>query len=79
MNTEEKIVLYDTKEYITNSLDSNKTEAQTFKLVAETDPILKEVMSEFDFKNPPMNPNTLASCLVETCKENKGKIRRAHV
>jgi peptide deformylase len=43
-----------------------------FNLVGETDPILKEVMPEFDFSNPPVNPNEFASSLVETCKTNKG-------
>jgi peptide deformylase len=44
----------------------------TFKLVGEDNPILKEVMPEFDFSNPPVNPNEFASSLVETCKLNKG-------
>ena len=45
---------------------------ETFKLVSEKDPILKEVLPEFDFENPPVNPNQFASSLVETCKANKG-------
>lgn len=45
---------------------------KTFKLVPETDPILKEVLPEFDFSNPPVNPNEFASTLVETCIANKG-------
>jgi len=47
-------------------------QAQVYELVKETDPILKEVMPEFDFKNPPMNPIELASGLVDTCKHYKG-------
>jgi len=43
-----------------------------FDLVPETDPILKEVMPEFDFANSPVNPSEFASSLVETCKKNKG-------
>jgi peptide deformylase len=46
--------------------------AQVYNLVKETDPILKEVMPEFDFTNPPMNPIELASGLVDTCKYYKG-------
>ena len=42
---------------------------ETFDLVPETDPILKEVMPEFDFTNPPVNANEFASTLVETCKQ----------
>ena len=44
----------------------------TFSLVLSTDPILREVMPEFDFANPPVNPNQFASSLVETCKAHKG-------
>ena len=29
-------------------------------------------MPEFDFKNPPVNPNEFASSLVETCKHHRG-------
>ena len=44
----------------------------TFKLVGEDNPILKEVMPEWDFSNPPTNAIEFASTLVETCKANKG-------
>jgi peptide deformylase len=44
----------------------------TFPLVGENNSILKEVMPEFDFKNPPVNVNEFASTLVETCKLHKG-------
>lgn len=43
-----------------------------FKLVSENDPILKEVIPEFDFDNPPVDPNAFASSLVETCIEHDG-------
>ena len=43
-----------------------------FELVGEDNPILKEVMPEFDFNNPPVNPMEFASSLVETCKLHKG-------
>lgn len=43
-----------------------------FGLVSENDPILKEVMPEFDFENQPVNPNKFASSLVETCIKYKG-------
>lgn len=41
-------------------------------LVDEKDPILKTKIVEFDFENPPYNPNELASELVETCKVKGG-------
>jgi peptide deformylase len=43
-----------------------------FKLVSENDPILKEVIPEFNFDNPPVDPNAFASSLVETCIEHDG-------
>ena len=44
----------------------------TFKLVSENDPILKEVIPEFDFDKPPVDPNAFASSLVETCIKHEG-------
>ena len=43
-----------------------------FNLVSESDPILREIMPTFDFSNPPVDPNTFASNMVETCKHHKG-------
>jgi peptide deformylase len=48
------------------------TKVSTFKLVSENDPILKEVIPEFDFDNPPVDPNAFASSLVETCIKHEG-------
>lgn len=45
---------------------------EIFKLVEETHPALKKVLPEFDFSNPPVDPNKFASSLVETCKKNNG-------
>lgn len=47
-------------------------EVRTFTLVPESHPVLHEVLLEFDFSNPPVNPNEFASTLVETCKKHKG-------
>ena len=47
-------------------------EIETFDLVPETDPILLEVLPEFDFDNAPINPIDFASSMVETCIKNKG-------
>jgi peptide deformylase len=44
----------------------------TFDLVAEDAPILKEVLPEFDFANPPVDPKEFASSLVETCIQRNG-------
>ena len=48
----------------------------TFKLVGEDNPILKEVMPEWDFSNPPTNAIEFASTLVETCKAKDRKSTR---
>jgi peptide deformylase len=45
---------------------------KTFDLVHESHLALKKVLPEFDFSNPPVNPNAFASTLVETCKLHKG-------
>jgi peptide deformylase len=56
-----------------NGLSSSlSSELKTFQLVAQNDSILFEKLPEFNFANPPVNPNYFASCLVETCKQNKG-------
>jgi peptide deformylase len=47
-------------------------ELSVFELVPEDSDILRQVMPEFDFKNPPVNPNAFASTLVETCKKYNG-------
>jgi peptide deformylase len=48
------------------------TPIKIFDLVPEDDPILREVLPEFNFDNPPVNPNEFASTLVDTCKKYEG-------
>ena len=48
------------------------TNIPTFELVPETHPVLREVLPEFNFSNPPVSPNEFASSLVETCIKNDG-------
>lgn len=45
---------------------------EIFTLVPETHVVLRSKLPEFDFSNPPVNPNTFASSLVETCKKHNG-------
>jgi len=45
---------------------------EIFDLVPETDPILSEVLPEFDFDNAPINAADFASSMVETCIKNNG-------
>ena len=49
-----------------------KEQPKLFRLVAEDDPLLQQVLPEFDFKNPPVDPELFASSLAETCKMNHG-------
>lgn len=44
-----------------------------YDLVPNTDPILRQKMPKFDFKNPPINPVDLAANLAETMFANKGQ------
>jgi peptide deformylase len=55
-----------------NELAIQHVKIETFPLVPETHPALKKVLPEFDFTNPPVEPNKFASSLVETCKKHKG-------
>ena len=55
-----------------NELAIEQVKIEIFPLVPETHPALKKVLPEFDFTNPPVEPNKFASSLVETCKKHKG-------
>jgi peptide deformylase len=61
-----------TEDAVKESVSLPKGSVPTFRLVSEDHPILKEVMPEFDFTTPPVDPNEFASSLVETCKLHKG-------
>ena len=66
------IISIDTGELAKVKPTATKVEVPIFKLVDENDTILRQPIEEFDFENPPVNPNAFASSLVETCKANKG-------
>jgi peptide deformylase len=63
-------IVFDTEATLKN--EPVMYEVRTFALVPESHPVLHEVLPEFDFSNPPVNPNEFASTLVETCKKHKG-------
>ena len=69
MSTED-IVLYDTVEAV--KIKPTATQVETFDLVPPDHPALYKVLPEFDFENVPINPNSFASTLVETCKKHHG-------
>jgi peptide deformylase len=64
-------IIFDTNEAI-KPVQPEQPQAPILDLVPETSAILLEHLEDFDFKNPPVNPNALASALVETCKKYKG-------
>ena len=64
------IILYDTKDAL--AVETPKEFVETFDLVSEHDPILRQVIPEFSFEESPVNPNEFASTLVETCKKYNG-------
>lgn len=65
-----EVIKFNTEELVTKPVQIEKP--KTFALVSENDPILREIMPEFDFTNPPVNPNEFASTMVETCKQHHG-------
>jgi peptide deformylase len=65
-------IVFNTEDTLKGSSYAVTEQIPLFNLVSENDPILREVLPEFDFANPPVNPIEFASSLVETCKEHKG-------
>ena len=63
------VLVIDTNPY---QKESMTYKVKTFALVSETHPSLKKILPEFDFDNPPVDPNVFASSLVETCKKYNG-------
>ena len=68
----DEIISINTNEAAKVQPTATKIEVPLYKLVSEDDPILRQPIDNFDFENPPVNPNSFASSLVETCKANKG-------
>jgi len=66
-----EIISFNTEELAKNPTAVTQS-IPIFELVGENNPILQEVLPEFDFSNPPVNPNNFASSLVETCRHHKG-------
>ena len=68
MSTED-IVLYNTEE---QAKVSSAIKIETFDLVPPDHTALYVVLPEFNFAEPPVDPNTFASTLVETCRKQNG-------
>jgi peptide deformylase len=67
-----EIIKFNTEDAVSIKPTPEVVNVETFDLVSENDPILKEVLPEFDFNNSPINTNQFASSLVETCIKNNG-------
>lgn len=65
-------IVFNTEDTLKGSNYAVTEQIPIFNLVSENDPILQEVMPEFDFTNPSVKPTEFASSLVETCKHHKG-------
>jgi len=64
-----EVIKFNTEE---NGSNITVEQPKILDLVSEDDPILRQVLPEFDFNNPPVDPMQFASELVETCKEFRG-------
>ena len=64
------IISFDTEKQVKKQLSG--LEHEPYPLVHEADPILSQIMPEWDFEKPPMDATELASRLVETCKLHRG-------
>jgi peptide deformylase len=67
-----EIFKFNTEDAVKVEQPKRQVNVPIFNLVPETDPILKEVLPEFDFENPSVNPNEFASSMVETCIKHNG-------
>ena len=66
------MITFDTSDALKTVATSPAYLVKTYDLVPEDDSILTEPIPEFNFNNPPINPNKFASTLVETCKKHNG-------
>jgi len=69
---DDAIIKFNTEDTLSGASYSVEERIPIFDLVPENDPILREYLPEFDFKNPPVNPGEFASSLIETCKKYNG-------
>jgi peptide deformylase len=65
-------IVFNTEETLKDGSYTKTYNIPLFDLVPDTHPILRQVLPEFDFTSPPVNPMEFASSLVETCKKHNG-------
>jgi peptide deformylase len=65
-----EIISFNTEDAVKHGTEMR--EIEIFSLVDESDSILNQIVPTFDFENPPVDPTTFASQMVETCKVKGG-------
>jgi peptide deformylase len=65
------VIKFNTEE-LAKVVSNSQEQILTYQLLKEGDRFLDEPLPEFDFSNPPVDPNAFASSLVETCIKNRG-------
>ena len=65
-------IVFNTEDSLKFQQPQPQIQVPIFDLVPEDDPILKQVMKEFDFENSGLDANAFASSMVETCKKHNG-------
>jgi peptide deformylase len=69
MENNDNIFVYDTEQ---PAQIKKEPEIETFPLAPPTEEAFSQVAPEFDFANPPVDPNEFASTMVESLKKYKG-------
>lgn len=70
-----EMITFDIDDQVSRSLKKQEPVIQKhkiFQICGEDHPLLNQVLPEFNFSNPPVNPVEFASSLVETCKLHRG-------
>jgi peptide deformylase len=67
-----EVITYHTEDAVNDAQRVSQPDIKPYILVGSDNPILQEVISEFDFGAPELEPIELASRMVETCKLHNG-------
>jgi peptide deformylase len=67
-----EVITYHTEEAVNDAQRVSQPDIKPYILVGSDNPILQEVIPEFDFGAPEIEPIELASRMVETCKLHNG-------
>ena len=67
-----EVITHHTEDAVNDAQRVSQPDIKPYILVGSDNPILQEVISEFDFGAPEIEPIELASRMVETCKLHNG-------